>query len=64
MVRTLVQSSVGCWLISFSRSIIGAALRLCVGLGFHRASRHTASVDPYNSELEKRFFWCAYSFDR
>jgi len=64
MVQDLVQTSIECRLIGFSRSIIGAILRLCVGLGLHRASHRTASLDPYNAELGKRFFWCAYSFDR
>lgn len=47
-------------------SLVGTAMRLCVELGYHR--RPSLSSGPQRSartmELEKRFFWCAYCFDR
>lgn len=47
-------------------SLVGTAMRLCVELGYHR--RLSPSSGPQKSprtiELEKRFFWCAYCFDR
>lgn len=46
---------------------MGLALRLCIKLRYHRktASSPDAQVlDPYTVELQKRFFWCAYCFDR
>ncbi|KAL3441360.1 fungal-specific transcription factor domain-containing protein [Aspergillus insuetus] len=43
----------------------GIALRLCIELGYHRkATVDRDSEGPYHVELCKRFFWCAYSFDR
>ena len=50
-----------------ARHIIGLALRLCITLRYHR--KYTSCpdlpyLDPYTIELRKRFFWCAYCFDR
>ncbi|KIV77673.1 hypothetical protein PV11_09457 [Exophiala sideris] len=43
----------------------GIIMRLCVELGYHRkASKATGTQDPLVEELQKRFFWCAYCFDR
>ncbi|KAI1619318.1 fungal-specific transcription factor domain-containing protein [Exophiala viscosa] len=43
----------------------GIIMRLCVELGYHRkAAKITGNYDPLVLELQKRFFWCAYSFDR
>jgi len=40
-------------------------MRLCIELGYHRtAMRRTSTEDPLTLEFEKRFFWCAYCFDR
>ncbi|KAJ5569880.1 uncharacterized protein N7459_009310 [Penicillium hispanicum] len=50
-----------------ARDLVGLAMRLCIKLRYHR---RTASfpgaqrLDPYTIELQKRFFWCAYCFDR
>ncbi|KAJ6185944.1 hypothetical protein N7519_007245 [Penicillium mononematosum] len=47
--------------------LVGLVLRLCVKLRYHRklaASPESRSLDPYTIELRKRFFWCAYCFDR
>ncbi|KAJ5470470.1 hypothetical protein N7530_007827 [Penicillium desertorum] len=47
--------------------LVGLVLRLCVKLRYHRklvASPGYQSLDPYTIELRKRFFWCAYCFDR
>ncbi|OQE21605.1 hypothetical protein PENFLA_c014G01717 [Penicillium flavigenum] len=47
--------------------LVGLVLRLCVKLRYHRklvASPESQSLDPYTVELRKRFFWCAYCFDR
>ncbi|KZN91055.1 putative transcriptional regulatory protein [Penicillium chrysogenum] len=47
--------------------LVGLVLRLCVKLRYHRklvASPEAQSLDPYTVELRKRFFWCAYCFDR
>ncbi|KAJ5095636.1 hypothetical protein NUU61_004992 [Penicillium alfredii] len=47
--------------------IVGAALRLCVRRRYHRkttSSPNAKGLDPYTIELQKRFFWCAYCFDR
>ncbi|KAF4970530.1 hypothetical protein FSARC_2439 [Fusarium sarcochroum] len=45
--------------------LVGICLRLCIELGYHRSVG--ADRDPksaYKIKLQKRFFWCAYSFDR
>jgi hypothetical protein len=50
-----------------TRHLVGLVLRLCVKLRYHRklvASPGSQSLDPYTIELRKRFFWCAYCFDR
>lgn len=50
-----------------TRHLVGLVLRLCVKLRYHRklvASPEAQSLDPYTVELRKRFFWCAYCFDR
>lgn len=47
--------------------IVGAALRLCVRRRYHRkttSSPNAKGLDPYTIELQKRFFWCTYCFDR
>ncbi|CAG8021819.1 unnamed protein product [Penicillium salamii] len=47
--------------------LVGLALRLCVKLRYHRRLDHSTEsriLDPYTMELRKRFFWCAYCFDR
>ncbi|KAL4916506.1 fungal-specific transcription factor domain-containing protein [Aspergillus aurantiobrunneus] len=47
--------------------LVGFALRLCIRLRYHRAvpnPREAREIDPYSIELRKRFFWCAYCFDR
>ncbi|CAG8207326.1 unnamed protein product [Penicillium salamii] len=47
--------------------LVGLALRLCVKLRYHRRLDNSAEsrmLDPYTMELRKRFFWCAYCFDR
>ncbi|KAJ6094925.1 hypothetical protein N7467_002438 [Penicillium canescens] len=47
--------------------IVGLSLRLCVKLRYHRkiaSSPEAQNLDPYKIELRKRFFWCAYCFDR
>ncbi|KAJ6060684.1 hypothetical protein N7499_012728 [Penicillium canescens] len=47
--------------------IVGLSLRLCVKLRYHRkiaSSPEAQKLDPYKIELRKRFFWCAYCFDR
>ncbi|KAL2821300.1 fungal-specific transcription factor domain-containing protein [Aspergillus cavernicola] len=50
---------------SFRAPLVGIALRLCIELGYHRSATVTrGSRGPYHVELRKRFFWCAYSFDR
>lgn len=50
-----------------SRHLVGLALRLCVKLRYHRKlgdSPEAKELSPYTMELRKRFFWCAYCFDR
>ncbi|KAJ6123230.1 hypothetical protein N7512_005695 [Penicillium capsulatum] len=50
-----------------TRDLVGLALRLCIKLRYHRKAGNspaTQSVDPHTLELQKRFFWCAYCFDR
>lgn len=50
-----------------NRHIVGLSLRLCVKLRYHRkiaSSPDAQTLDPYKIELRKRFFWCAYCFDR
>lgn len=50
-----------------ARHIIGLALRLCIRLRYHRkytSCPEVPNLDPYTIELRKRFFWCAYCFDR
>ncbi|OJJ80669.1 uncharacterized protein ASPGLDRAFT_51083 [Aspergillus glaucus CBS 516.65] len=47
--------------------LVGLALRLCIKLRYHRkvtSSPVAPNLDPYTIELRKRFFWCAYCFDR
>ncbi|OJJ07019.1 hypothetical protein ASPVEDRAFT_46398 [Aspergillus versicolor CBS 583.65] len=47
--------------------LVAFALRLCIRLRFHRSvsnTRESRDIDPYTVELRKRFFWCAYCFDR
>ncbi|KAI2689285.1 transcriptional regulator family: Fungal Specific TF [Penicillium roqueforti] len=47
--------------------LVGLALRLCVKLRYHRKlgdSPEAKGLGPYTIELRKRFFWCAYCFDR
>ncbi|KAL3476715.1 fungal-specific transcription factor domain-containing protein [Aspergillus californicus] len=47
--------------------LVGFALRLCIRLRYHRSivnTRESRAIDPYAIELRKRFFWCAYCFDR
>ncbi|CAG8020474.1 unnamed protein product [Penicillium nalgiovense] len=47
--------------------LVGLVLRLCVKLRYHRklvTSPEPQCLDPYTAELRKRFFWCAYCFDR
>ncbi|KAJ5333384.1 uncharacterized protein N7506_007167, partial [Penicillium brevicompactum] len=47
--------------------LVGLALRLCVKLRYHRKladSPEAKGLSPYTMELRKRFFWCAYCFDR
>lgn len=49
------------------RHLVGLALRLCVKLRYHRTLTNSPELqnwDPYMLELRKRFFWCAYCFDR
>ncbi|KAJ5107179.1 hypothetical protein N7456_003854 [Penicillium angulare] len=43
--------------------LVGFVLRLCVKLRYHRKVT-SENLDPYTIELQKRFFWCAYCFDR
>ena len=50
-----------------TRHLVGLVLRLCVKLRYHRKlanSPESRVLDPYIMELRKRFFWCAYCFDR
>lgn len=50
-----------------NRHLVGLALRLCVKLRYHRKladSPEAKGLSPYTMELRKRFFWCAYCFDR
>ncbi|KAJ5995854.1 hypothetical protein N7481_002831 [Penicillium waksmanii] len=47
--------------------LVGIALRLCVKLKYHRRigrPYNPRSLSAYKMELQKRFFWCAYCFDR
>ncbi|KAJ3492657.1 hypothetical protein NLG97_g5238 [Lecanicillium saksenae] len=44
--------------------LLGVTLRLCIELGYHRKSDTASYQDPYITELQKRFFWCTYCFDR
>ncbi|KAJ5758226.1 uncharacterized protein N7511_006920 [Penicillium nucicola] len=47
--------------------LVGLALRLCVKLRYHRKLANapdSQNLDAYSMELRKRFFWCAYCFDR
>lgn len=61
-----------CYLIfqpahEWARHLVGLALRLCIKLRYHRkvaSSPVATNLDPYTIELRKRFFWCAYCFDR
>lgn len=40
-------------------------MRLCIELGYHRKPTELLDKqDPLQIELQKRFFWCAYCFDR
>ena len=51
----------------YGRDLVGLALRLCIKLRYHRkitGSSDTPRTGPYTIELQKRFFWCAYCFDR
>lgn len=51
--------------LMYSRHLVGIALRLCIELGYHRSATVARDAEsPYAVELRKRFFWCAYSFDR
>ncbi|QKX63019.1 uncharacterized protein TRUGW13939_10187 [Talaromyces rugulosus] len=43
--------------------LVGFVLRLCVKLRYHRKDT-SQNLDAYTIELQKRFFWCAYCFDR
>lgn len=50
-----------------ARDLVGVVLRLCIKLRYHRKSSGLSEdqrLDPYTIELQKRFFWCAYCFDR
>ncbi|OAA80695.1 Transcription factor [Akanthomyces lecanii RCEF 1005] len=44
--------------------LLGVTLRLCIELGYHRKCDTAPYEDPYTMELQKRFFWCTYCFDR
>ncbi|KAK5994504.1 Quinate permease-like protein [Cladobotryum mycophilum] len=47
--------------------LVGVAVRLCIELRYHRKvqkSIMSQDLDPYTIELQKRFFWCVYCFDR
>ncbi|KAJ5111988.1 hypothetical protein N7532_000033 [Penicillium argentinense] len=47
--------------------LVGVALRLCIKLRYHRKTANTSTMQnktAYQLELQKRFFWCAYCFDR
>ncbi|KAK3186476.1 hypothetical protein K4F52_004777 [Lecanicillium sp. MT-2017a] len=47
--------------------LVGVTLRLCVELGYHRKITDPVKLeeqDAYTLELQKRFFWCTYCFDR
>lgn len=40
---------------------------LCIKLRYHRSvskGRYKDAIDPYTVELRKRFWWCAFCFDR
>ncbi|KAJ6171843.1 hypothetical protein N7470_000910 [Penicillium chermesinum] len=45
--------------------LVGVTIRLCVKMKYHRKKPvDSHSTSPYDVELQKRFFWCAYCFDR
>lgn len=47
--------------------LVRSATSLCVKLKLHRSLsriRNKEALNPYNTELRKRFWWCAYCFDR
>lgn len=50
-----------------NRHIVTLVLRLCIKMRYHRklsSSPDAPELDPYTVELRKRFFWCAYCYDR
>lgn len=46
-----------------TRQLSGLALQLCVELGYHR-KQDRPEADPLVAEVQKRFFWAAYGYDR
>lgn len=54
-------------MLIINRHIVTLVLRLCIKMRYHRklsSSPDVPELDPYTIELRKRFFWCAYCFDR
>lgn len=54
-------------MLMVNRHIVVLVLRLCIKLRYHRklvSSPDAPDLDPYTIELRKRFFWCAYCYDR
>lgn len=63
VVRNIPNQGKGCPCSLTTRQLSGLALQLAVELGYHRKVS-TPSVVPLQAELQKRFFWAAYGYDR
>ncbi|KIW17034.1 hypothetical protein PV08_04225 [Exophiala spinifera] len=57
------RTTVNLYRLPIPRHLSGIIMRLCVELGYHRKASSDV-MDPLAIELQKRFFWCAYCFDR